>query len=95
MLIKNIITRIGDGKTTPYNLKDYPIFNDDFISSSDKILYNQNGESFNVLDFKELEENTLINPLPSPHNNGWSLKKFSCVKLDKPVQIGDVFYINK
>lgn len=27
-----------------------------------------------------------------PYGNGWMIRKFSCVKLDKVVNVGDILY---
>lgn len=88
----NKVKKICDGITTRPHLKDYVMFEDNWISKHDKILYNEKNESFLVLDFKEYEENTLVMPDIIPHHNGWCLRTFSFVKLDKPVNMGDMFY---
>jgi len=75
-------------------LKGYVQFEDNWISEIDKILYNEEGISFSVLDFEEIKENTLILEA-MPYKNVWSELKFSCVKLYKVVNVGDVFYTYK
>lgn len=90
--MENKVKKICDGITTPLKLKNYVMFEDNWINEFDKILYNQNGDSFSVLDFQELEENTLVMPDIMPYYNGWSFRKFSCVKLDKNINVDDVFY---
>ena len=89
---RNKVKKICDGITTYLKLKDYLMFEDNWISENDKTLYNENNESFSVLDFQEVEENTLVIPDIMPHHNGWAFRKFSCVKLDKNVNVGYVFY---
>lgn len=88
----NKVKKILDGITSYLKLKGYIMFEDRWICEHDKILYNENNESFSVLDFQEIEVNTLVMPEIVPHFNGWSMRKFSCVKLDKIVNVGDVFY---
>jgi len=80
------------GTKVKKKLKDYIMFEDNWISENDKTLYNEEGVSFSVLDFQEVEENTLVMPDIMPYHNGWVFRKFSCVKLDKNVNVGDVFY---
>ena len=88
----NKVKKICDGVTTYLKLKDYVMFEDNCITKNNKILYNEDGITFSVLDFQEVEENTLIMPEIMPFFNGWAFRKFSCVKLDKTVNVGDVFY---
>ena len=73
-------------------LDGYVMFEDDWITENDKILYNQNNQLFNVLGFKVIEKNILVNPLVAPFSDGWGIRKFSCVKLDKEFNLTDVFY---
>jgi len=68
------------------------MFEDNWISECDEILYDKDGNSFPVLGFQETEETVLLMPEIMPHFNGWKLRKFSCVKLDKNVKIGEIFY---
>ena len=75
--------------------KGYIMFGDRWITENDKILYNQLGEVFTVLDYKVIEEQTLLIPELMPHHSTWYYKKFSCVKLDKEVKITDKFYTTK
>lgn len=89
----NKVTKICDGITTYQKLKNYVMFEDNYISEHDEILYNKDGEPFSILDFEEVEENTLVMPEIMPYLDGWRLRKFSCVKLDKEVNVGDVLYI--
>ena len=91
----NKVKKICDGITSTIDLKDYIVFDDNWISENDKTLYDENGNSFSVLDFKEIEENTLVNPEVMPYFDAWKFCKFSCVKLDKVVNVGDIFYNNK
>lgn len=88
----NKVKKICDGVTTYLKLKDYIMFEDNWITENDKMLYNEDGVSFSVLDFQEVEENTLVMPEIMPYFDGWAFRKFSCVKLDKKVNVGDVFY---
>lgn len=59
------------------------MFEDNWISENDKIIYNQNDESFTVLVFTEYLKNRDI---------GIGKQKHSCVKLNKSVNVGDVLY---
>ncbi|MFW6220031.1 MAG: hypothetical protein ACOC33_04250 [bacterium] len=89
----NRVKKICDGITTNHKLKGFVMFEDNWITENNKILYNKDGELFSVLDFQCVEENTLIMPEIMPYLNGWAFRKFSCVKLDKEVNVGDVLYI--
>lgn len=84
------VKKILDGITYYVDLKDYVMFDDNWISDHDKILYNPDGESLKVLDFREVTDNTLVMPDLMPYMNGWRLLKVSCVKLDKKVNVGDL-----
>lgn len=88
----NKVKKLCDGVTTYQRLKNYVMFDDNWISEYDKVLYDKNGVAFSVLDFQEIEENTLVIPDIMPYGNGWMIRKFSCVKLDKNVNIGDILY---
>jgi len=68
------------------------MFEDNYINESDKILFNDKREPFLILDFKEIEEECRISS--NIHYNKWVNRKFSCVKLDKEVKVGDSFTIN-
>lgn len=85
------VKEIFDDKTPYLKLKGYIQFEDNWITENDKILYNEKGVSFSVLSFKKIKRNTLmLNTMP--YGSGWRELEFSCVKLDKPVNVGDVFY---
>ena len=88
--IKKVINRIDEYYSE--GLDGYVMFEDDWITENDKILYNQNNQLFNVLGFKVIEKNILVNPLVAPFSDGWGIRKFSCVKLDKEFNLTDVFY---
>ena len=88
----NIVKKICDGVTTSIELKDYIMFEDRWVGKDDKILYDENGNSFLVLDFQVIEENTLAFPEVMPYLSGWMMQRFSCVKLDKKVNVGDFLY---
>lgn len=90
----NGVKKILDGVTSELKLKDYIMFDDNWISENDKVLYNKKGESFSVIDFIEIETEVPFSPpIPAflPVKKTYR-KKFSCVKLDKGVNIGDIFY---
>lgn len=72
-------------------MKGYAVFKDNWISKNDNVLFNQNNEEFLVLDFQEVVENVLVIDT-LPFENGFKERKFSCVKFDKTVKVGDVFY---
>ena len=81
------------GEKNP-KLKGYVVFEDSWISEFDKVLFNKDGDMFLVLDFQELEEHVPILPLipiSIPVKRTYR-QKFSCMKLDKIVNVGDVFY---
>lgn len=71
-------------------LKGYVVFEDNWICEFDKVLFNNKGDIYLVLDFKEIKENVLF-----PYKNVWKEQKFSCVKLDKCVNVGDVLFVKK
>ncbi|MFW6226300.1 MAG: hypothetical protein ACOC3V_05025 [bacterium] len=54
------VKKILDGITSFLDLKNYIVFEDSWISEYDKILYNEKGEPFLVLDFKEIHENVIV-----------------------------------
>lgn len=85
------VKKILDGVTSHQILKGYVMFEDYWITENNKTLYDKDGVSFSVLDFEEAKENTLILDT-MPYENGWHELKFSCVKLNKEVKVGDVFY---
>ena len=85
------VKKILDGVTSYLKLKGYVMFEDNWIIENDKTLYDKEGNSFSVLEYEEIKENTLILDA-LPYKSGWCELKFSCVKLDKDVNIGDVFY---
>jgi hypothetical protein len=72
-------------------LKGYVVFEDNWITEFDKVLLNVDGDIYLVLDFQEIKENVLIMDT-LPYESGWREQKFSCMKLDKVVNVGDVFY---
>jgi len=88
----NRVRKICDGIKTPLSFKNFVMFEDNWVSETDKILYDKNGDSFSVLGFKEIEENVLDNPEYLPYFDGWRMCKFSCVKLDKNVNVGDILF---
>lgn len=88
----NKVKKILDGVTSKSKLKGYVMFEDNWISENDKILYNKNGDVFSILDFQEIIQNILIIDT-MPYESGYRELKFSCVKLDKIVNVGDVLYI--
>lgn len=93
----NEVIKICDGIETLLDLKGYIVFDDNWISEYDTVLYNDKDELFNVLDFKEITEEVPFYPLinPSIPIRRTYNKKFSCVKLDKNVNIGDILYCLK
>jgi len=89
------VIKILDGKTSYLKLKNYIMFENNWISKHDKILYNNNGDTFFVLDFQEIEQEMPILPIiPTsiPIKKTFK-KKFSCLKLNKNIDVGDVLYI--
>jgi len=84
------VKKILDGKTEILKLKGYVMLEDTWIHEENKTLYNQKGDKFLVLGFRILEKEKL----PNIHirNQKPIIEKFSCVLLDKPINIGDVLY---
>ena len=74
-------------------LQNYVIFDDNWISEYDTVLLNENGDRFSILDYKELKENILVIDT-LPYNTGLIERNVSCIKLDKKVNVGDVFYLH-
>jgi len=94
------VNKIGDGVKTLLKVKGYAILEDRWVSENDKFLFDQNGNTYTVLDFTEIEE--YINYIPKVIEPGfilpisnWQLTKLSCVKLDKEVNVGDILYVCK
>lgn len=68
--------------------EDWIIFEDNWISENDKVLYDIYNNKYNILEFCEL----IIE-----HNYMWfkTIKKtVACVRINKKVDIGEIFYIN-
>ena len=71
-------------------LNGYVMFSDNWINEHNKILYNQEGDSLIVTDFVEIKRKEPINHyLP---NEGYCNVRYSCVKLNKDVNVGDMLY---
>jgi len=77
----NKINRIGDEHI--YSLKDFVIFEDRWIIEGDKILVDDNGEEYNVLEYKVIKEDVLVCPEVMPYLNGWRKVTRTAIKLDK------------
>lgn len=86
------INRIGVGVTSYLKVKDYAILEDNWITEHDKVLVDQNGNQYNVLDFIEIKENTLVMDT-LPYYSGWVELKKSYVKLDKKINKNDILYV--
>ena len=88
------VKKVLDGKTNLLKLKGFIMLEDSWISRYDTPLYNQNNERFDVLDFYTLEEE-------KPHKYPWfkrlksSTTQYSCVLLNKPVNVGDILYTSQ
>ena len=82
------ITNLGTSK-----LNGYVMFSDNWISEIDKKLIDEKGEIYTVLDFMETTKNSKDVGPYSPYVNPWREMKFSCVRLDKPVNVGDVLIV--
>jgi hypothetical protein len=91
----NQVMNICDGISSPLRLKDFVVFGDNWVGEEDKILYDEDNNIVRVLGFEVLEINVLVMPDVMPVHNGWALRKFSAVKLDREVKIGDRFYTSK
>lgn len=88
-----LVKAIGDRIITPLEYEGFAIMEDRWIDKSDTILYDQNGIIYKLLDYKELcEYVNIINP-PSPYFPSQKVNFVSCLKLDKPVKVGDILYI--
>jgi len=85
------IKGVLDEKSGFLKLNGFIVLEDTWIGKDDKFLYNQNNEKFEILGFYILEQEKLPNPLIrylKPRK-----EKFSCVLLDKKINIGDILYI--
>ena len=93
----NTIKEIGDGITSPLKMEGYAIFGDNWINADDEILFDKDLKEYLIIDFMELERNVCIFMQSYiPYGvNPWQIRKFSAVKLDKTVEIGDIFYTSK
>ena len=92
-LIKgNRVKKIFDDRNP--KLKNYVMFEDFWITENNKVLYNQQNEEFLIIDFIEVEEEIPILPhipISIPVNKTYR-QKFSCLRLNKNVKVGDVLY---
>ena len=93
----NLIIYIGDGIETLLRIKDYYVFEDNWITEYAKILYDKDGNEYEILDFQETED-YICDERFDTHEyeyplNTWRWTKRSCVKLDKKANIGDILFI--
>ena len=101
---KNTIIGIADRTRELVKIEGYCIFDDNWITDSRKRLVNENGEIFNILDCQVISKfkpanSDLVGYLA--FSDSETIKsilsvereeKFTCLKLDKPARVGDVFY---
>lgn len=66
--------------------EDWVIFEDNWISEYDKILYDINNDRYDVLDYYELIDKKKV-------GFRYINCRFSCLKLNKKVNIGEIFYV--
>lgn len=66
--------------------EDWFILEDNWISENDKILYDINNDSYDILDYYEL---TGMKKSGIRH----VMCRVACVKLNKKVNIGDILYV--
>jgi hypothetical protein len=85
------VLEILNGKTELQKLDGFALLKDTWITEFDKKLYNQDGVEYSVLEHYVLEREAK----PNPHviRQKPIINKFSCVLLDKPIEVGDVLYI--
>ena len=93
----NKIIYIGDGVKSLLRIKDFYVFDDNWITKYNKQLCDDNDNVYNVISFEEIEdyicdEYKLTDQSHYPINT-WRWVKRSCVKLDKEVNVGDVLYV--
>jgi len=93
---KCVVTEIGDGRTSSGMVIGYAIFGDNWISSHDKVLYDDNGNEYEVLDFQEIEKEVCKYPELNKFFHiigihGYVKEHYSCLKIEG-AKIGDVFY---
>jgi hypothetical protein len=96
----NIIIGIGDGVTTLLAIKGFYIFNDNWITKYDTLLFDDDGNEYNVLDYYETEDYVCDEILFTDKEinfpiNRWKERKRTCLKLDKKVYIGKMLYVKK
>ena len=91
----NKIIYIGDGVKSLLRIKDFYVFDDNWITKYNKQLCDANDNVYNVISFEEIEDHVCTDSIINgqyPINN-WRWVKRSCVKLDKEVNVGDVLYV--
>lgn len=88
-----LVTSICDGISTPLKVKGFAVLDDNWVSAEDT-LYDEHNNVVKIIDFEVLEINTLVNPKAMPYENGWAMRRFSAVKLDREVSKGDTFYLS-
>ena len=91
----NKIVCVGNLQEHPYKIDGHYIFDDAFVTEYDKVLYDSEGNEYNVLNFEQIEDHVLLYPRITERVNGWRHVKRSCVKLDRKPKIGDLLYTKK
>jgi hypothetical protein len=86
-----VIKVIKDSKEHSLNIEGYVMLDDSWVDEYVKVLYKE-GVIYNILWFQEILVHELIITPSTPYMNCWGYRKVSCVKLDKDVKVGDIFY---
>lgn len=99
MYRRNQIIYIGDGRTSLLEIKDFYVFDDSYISEHDKILVDDDGVEYNILDYREVRDHVCDRSLSEIETgfpmSSWRWQKRSAVKLDREAKIGQFLHIKR
>lgn len=85
----NEVVEILGGYRYP-ELESYVVFEDGWILEDDKVLYDCEGNVYNVLAYTTIDKEFCIGS--SIYTLRWFTRKCSCVKTDRAVRVGDILY---
>ena len=93
----NKIIYIDDGRTSSLRIKSYYVFEDSWISEYDKVLCDNDGIQYNVLDYY-MTRDYVCDRLSSKLDVGYPISNWkwvnrSCLKLDMEIEIGNILYV--
>ena len=85
------VLEILNGKTEYLKLDGFALLEDTWITEFDEKLYNQYGVEYSVLEHYVLEREAKPNPYIRSQKP--IINKFTCVLLNKTINVGDVLYV--